>query len=123
MDNDFTVTVAYITAIAAIVGPVVSTIVNCVFNYRTTRMVHTLNTRIEFLHSFSDAYRKCQYGPEKTGFMQQFYEHTVRLIVVCRKRSTRSCLLELAKKVHTSGADKSTDKLFEKCMERLAKDL
>lgn len=122
MDNDFTVTAALVTAFAAIVAPTISALIHSVKEYKISKMSHTIDARLKLCESFTLTYAKCQYGSEKVGYMTDFYKQSMQLIALCHKRSTRRALFTLANHVHTSGASKETDILYEKCIRLLAKE-
>ena len=65
MDNDFTVTAAYIAAFAAIIAPTIPALIHSVKEYKIYKMNHTIEKRLELCENFSDAYSQCQYGIEK----------------------------------------------------------
>lgn len=122
MDNNFTVNAAIIAAIAAIVAPTITAFIHSLKEYSILKMTHTIDARITLCEHFSDAYSKCQYGPDKTGYMSDFYKQSMKLIALCHKSSTRHAIFQLANKVKDSGASQSTDKLYEKCIRLLAKE-
>lgn len=122
MDNDFTVTVAYITAIAAILAPTITALIHSVKEYRISKMSHTIDARLKLCEDFSDAYIKCQYGPEKTGYISNFYKCSMKLIALCRRRTTRRSIFRLANQVKTAGASTNTDNLYEKCIRLLSRE-
>ena len=47
MDNDFTVTSAYITAIAAIIAPAITALIHSVKEYKIYKMSHTIDERLK----------------------------------------------------------------------------
>lgn len=122
MDNDFTVTAAYITAIAAILAPTITALIHSIKEYRISKMSHTIEVRLKLCEHFSDAYIKCQYGPEKTGYMSDFYKCSMKLIALCRRKVTKRSIFLLANQVKTAGASINTDKLYEKCIRLLSKE-
>ncbi len=122
MDNNFTVNAAIIAAIAAIIAPTISSLIHSIKEYRISKMQCTVEARLQLYESFTNAYSKCQYGPEKTGYMQNFYHETTKLIVLCHKSSTRRCLFKLANRVKAQGASENTDILYEKCVSLLTKE-
>lgn len=123
MDNQFTVNSAYITAIAAIAAPVITTLINGLIQYHLARLSNALGPKLELFSSFSHAYSLCQYGSEKSGYMQKFYEETTKLIALCRHHRVRKTLFRLANEVHIHGASQKTDELYEKCLRLLAKEI
>ena len=122
MDNHFTVTAAYITAIAAIIAPTISALIHANKEFQIAKMNRTVSTRLELCEKFSYTYSKCQYGPEKTGYALSFYKSTNKLIAVCRHRSVRRALFKLANQVLKNGASKCTDRLYERCIQLLSKE-
>jgi len=56
MDNDFTVTSAYITAIAAIIAPAITALIHSVKEYKIYKMSHTIDERLKLCELFSDSY-------------------------------------------------------------------
>lgn len=122
MDNIFTLNAAYITALAAIIAPTITALIHSVKEYRISKMTHTVNEQIKQIYDMSECYAKCQYGKEKTGYMQKFYLSTMKLIPLCRKRSSRRSLFLLANKVYHDGASPDTDILFQKCILILSKE-
>lgn len=123
MDNSFTVNAAQITAFAAIVAPTITALIHSIKEYRIAKMSHTIESRLKYCEAFSESYVKCQYGPEKTGYMSDFYKRTMQLILVCHRSRTRRSLFQLANKVNSHGASHSTDALYEKCLRLLAREL
>lgn len=122
MDNDFTVTAAYITALAAIIAPTITAVVHSIKEYKIAKMSHTIEVRLHLCESFSNSYAKCQYGPEKIGYTAEFYKQTLKLIAVCQKKTVRRSLFKLANRVLSDGASKETDKLYEHCIQLLSKE-
>lgn len=122
MDNHFTVTVAYITAIAAIIAPTISAIIHAIKEFQIAKLNSTVSARLELCEKFSDTYSKCQYGPEKKGYALDFYKSSNKLIAVCRHRSVRRALFKLANQVLKNGASKDTDRLYERCIQLLSKE-
>lgn len=122
MDNDFTVAAAYITAIAAIIAPTVSALIQSIKEFQIAKMNSTVSTRLELCEKFSDAYSRCQYGSEKTGYALTFYKCTNKLIAICHHRSVRRALFKLANQVLKDGASKDTDRLYERCIQLLSKE-
>ena len=45
MDNDFTVLASYITALAAIIAPTITTLIISVKDYKISKMNHTIEER------------------------------------------------------------------------------
>lgn len=123
MDNDFTVTAAYVTAFAAIIAPTITTLIHSVKEYRISKMTHTIESKLELCDTFSNSYFMCQYGAEKTGYMASFYKQTMKLIALCHRRSTKRSLFKLANRVKSHGASLETDKLYEKCIQRLSREI
>lgn len=122
MDNDFTVLSSYITALAAIIAPTITTLIISVKDYKISKMNHTIEERLKLCESFSDSYSKCQYGNDKEGFALAFYKSSFKLAAVCKRRSVRRSLFSLANIVLQDGASKSTDKLYERCIRLLSKE-
>lgn len=122
MDNNFTVTVAYITAISAILAPTITALIHSIKEYHISKMSHTIESRLKLCESFSESYSKCQYRAEKTGYMHDFYKQSMKLIALCRRHSTRRTIFKLANKVKTAGASEYTDKLYEKCIRLLSRE-
>lgn len=122
MDNTFTITAAYIAAIAAIVAPTITALIHSVKEYKITKMVHTIEKRLELCGKFSNAYSNCQYGPHRNGYTLTFYKTTLTLVAVCSHRSVRRSLFKLANQVLEHGASKDTDKLYERCISLLTKE-
>lgn len=122
MDNDFTVAAAYITAIAAIIAPTISALIHAIKEFQIAKMNSTVGTRLELCEQFSDAYSRCQYGSEKTGYALTFYKCTNKLIAICHHRSVRRALFKLANQVLKDGASKDTDRLYERCIQLLSKE-
>lgn len=122
MDNDFTVNAALITALAAILAPTITAFIHSIKEYQIARMQSTVEVKLHLCEAFSSAYSKCQYGPEKIGYINDFYIHTAKLIAVCRRHSTRKHLFSLAHQVKQYGASFNTDKQYEKCLRLLAKE-
>ena len=65
MDNNFTVTAAFVTAFAAIVAPTITALIHSIKEYKISKMSSTIVKRLELCEAFSDAYSSCQYGTEK----------------------------------------------------------
>ena len=122
MDNDFTVNAALITALAAILAPTITAIIHSIKEYLISKMTHTIEPRLKRCEHFSDSYVKCQYGPEKTGYMDDFYKCSMKLIALCHRRKTRRALFALANEVKSSGATTKTDTLYQKCIRLLSKE-
>ena len=122
MDNDFTVNAALITALAAILAPTITAVIHSVKEYLISKMTHTIEPRLNLCQSFSDSYLKCQYGSEKTGYMNDFYKCSMKLIALCHRKKTRRALFALANEVKTSGATPETDALYQKCIRLLSKE-
>ena len=116
MDNNSTAIAAYVAALAAIIAPAVTAIIQSIAQYKITKMNHTLEKRLSLYEAYTNSYEKCQYGPERTGYMFVFYKQTLKLIAMCSHRSVRRALFRLAREVKSHGASKSTDKLFEHCI-------
>lgn len=122
MDNDFTIDPAYITALAAIVAPAITAIIHSVKEYKLAKLNHTIPARLKLCEEFTSTYKKCQYGPEKTGYMSDFYKSSMQLIAVCSHAAVRRNLFRLANQVLNSGASTKTDFLYERCIRLLAKE-
>ncbi len=122
MDNNFTVTAAFVTAFAAIVAPTITALIHSIKEYKISKMSSTIVKRLELCEAFSDAYSSCQYGVEKHGFALTFYKKSLKLAAVCHRRSVRRSLFLLANKVLQNGASKDTDKLYEYCIQLLSKE-
>lgn len=122
MDNDFTVTAAYIAAIAAIVAPTITALIHSVAEYKIYKMNHTIEERLKLCEQFSDAYSRCQYGPEKKGYDLTFYKESLKLAAICKRRSCRRSLFKLSNMVLQNGASESTDRLYERCIRLLSKE-
>ena len=122
MDNDFTVTSACITAIAAIIAPAITALIHSVKEYKIYKMSHTIDERLKLCELFSDSYSHCQYGKERIGFALTFYKQALKLAAICKRRSSRRALFRLANTVLQNGASKSTDKLYERCIRLLSKE-
>ena len=120
MDNDFTVTSAYITAIAAIIAPAITALIHSIKEYKIYKMSHTIDERLKLCELFSDSYSRCQYGKERIGFALAFYKQALKLAAICKRRSSRRALFKLANTVLQDGASKSTDKLYERCIRLLS---
>ncbi len=123
MDTDFTVISTAVTAFAAIIAPTITALIHSIKEYKISKMNHTIDVRLNLCQSFSDAYSNCQYGPERTGHMFVFYKKALELAAVCHKRSVRRNLFLLANQVKNHGASKDTDKLYERCIKLLSKEL
>ena len=119
MDNNFTVTAAFVTAFAAIVAPTITALIHSIKEYKISKMSSTIVKRLELCEAFSDTYSSCQYGTEKRGFALTFYKKSLKL---CHRRSVRRSLFLLANKVLQNGASKDTDKLYEHCIQLLSKE-
>ena len=122
MDNVFTVNAAYVTAIAAILAPTITALIHSIKEFQIAKLNSTVSTRLELCEKFSDAYSKCQYGSEKTGYALTFYKDTNKLITICHHRSVRHALFKLANQVLKNGASKDTDHLYERCIRLLSKE-
>lgn len=122
MDNNFTVTAAFVTAFAAIVAPTITALIHSIKEYRISKMNSTIAKRLELCEVFSNAYSSCQYGPEKRGFALAFYKKALTLAAICHRRSVRRSLFLLANEVLQNGASKDTDKLYEHCIQLLSKE-
>lgn len=122
MDNDFTVAAAYITAIAAIIAPTISALIHAIKEFQIAKINSIVGTRLELCEKFSDAYSRCQYGSDKTGYALAFYKSTCKLIAVCHHSFVRRALFKLANQVLSNGASKDTDRLYERCIKLLAKE-
>ncbi|WP_296118971.1 hypothetical protein [uncultured Eubacterium sp.] len=122
MDNNFTVTAAYIAALAAIIAPTISALIHSFKEYKIAKMSHTIDSCLKLCEAFSDSYFKCQYGIDKTGYISDFYKATSKLIIICHKRHTRRMLFQLANQVKENGASVETDKLYEKCISSLTRE-
>ena len=105
MDNNFTVTAAFVTAFAAIVAPTITALIHSIKEYKISKMSST-----------------CHYGVEKHGFALTFYKKSLKLAAACHRRSVRRSLFLLANKVLQNGASKDTDKLYEYCIQLLSKE-
>lgn len=123
MKNNIMMDPAYLTAIAAIVAPVITTLITCVTNCYLARLSNSITPRLDAITSFSHSYSSCQYGPEKIGYMKKFYEETSKLIPLCRHHRTRRNLLILANEVNSHGANEKTDKLYQKCLRLLSREI
>lgn len=123
MDNNFTVSAAYIAAFAAIIAPTITALIHSIKEYRISKMAHTIEHYLKMCELFSDSYAKCQYGSEKVGYMNDFYKQSMKLIPLCRRGSARCAVFRLANNVKTAGASADTDKLYEKCIRKLSKGL
>lgn len=122
MDNDFTVTAAYITAFAAIIAPTITALIHSIKEYKIYKMNNTSPTRLKLCEAFSDAYSQCQYGSSGKGFSLAFYKKAMQLAAVCHRRSVRRSLFLLANEVLQNGASKDTDILYERCIRLLSKE-
>lgn len=122
MDNDFTVTAAYITAIAAIVAPAITALIHSIKEYKIYKMSHTIDERLKLLKLFSASYSRCQYGEERIGFSLAFYKDALNLAALCEHKHTRRALIKLAKTVLQKGASKATDVLYERCIRLLSEE-
>ena len=122
MDNGFTVTVAYITAVAAILAPTITALIHSIKEYRISKMSLTIEVRLKLCEHFCNTYTKCQYGSDKVGYMDDFYKCSMKLIALCQRRATRRFVFQLANQVKTAGASISTDRLYEKCIRLLSKE-
>lgn len=122
MDNDFTITAAFITAFAAIVAPTITALIHSVKEYKISKMNHTIDEKMNLCKLFTESYLKCQYGPQKTGYMSLFYKNALSLATICTRRSVRQHIFALANEVLQHGASKSTDKLYEHCIQLLSKE-
>lgn len=122
MDNDFTVNAALITALAAILAPAITAVIHSIKEYLISKMTHTIEPRLKLCEYFSDSYIKCQYGPEKTGYMNDFYKYSMKLIALCHRRKTRRVLFSLANEVKAYGASPKTDTIYQKCIRLLSKE-
>ncbi|NSK79821.1 hypothetical protein HQK08_07830 [Blautia massiliensis] len=122
MDNDFTVTAAFVTAFAAIIAPTITALIHSIKEYKISKMNHTIEERLKLCKLFSETYSKCQYGSHKTGYMSLFYNQALSLAAVCSHRSVRRHIFALANEVHQHGASVSTDKLYERCVSLLSKE-
>ena len=97
MDNNFTVTAAFVTAFAAIVAPTITALIHSIKEYKISKMSSTIVKRLELCEAFSDAYSSCQYGTEKRGFALTFYKKSLKLAAVCHRRSVRRSLFSFGK--------------------------
>lgn len=122
MDNNFTVTAAFVTAFAAIVAPTITALIHSIKEYKISKMNSTIVKRLELCEIFTDAYSSCQYGTEKCGFALAFYKKSLKLATVCHRRSVQRSLFLLANEVLQNGASKDTDKLYEHCIQLLSKE-
>lgn len=122
MDNDFTVVASLVTACAAIIAPTLTAIIHSIKEYKITKMNHTISERLKLCEHFSEAYSKCQYGSDKTGYMSLFYKQALELCAICNHRSVRRHIFALANEVLHHGASPSTDKLYERCIRLLSKE-
>ena len=122
MDNDFTVTAAFVTAFAAIIAPTITALIHSIKEYKISKMNHTIEERLKLCKLFSETYSKCQYGSHKTGYMSDFYKQSLMLAAVCTHRSVRRHIFILANEVFHKGASPFTDRLYEKCIQLLSKE-
>lgn len=122
MDNNFTVSAAQVTALAAIIAPTITALIHSIKEYKIYKMSHTIEFRLTLCTAFSDAYSECQYGPEKTGYIGRFYKQSMELIALCHHQSTRRAIFRLANQVKMNGASKNTDKLYERCIRLLSRE-
>ena len=122
MDNDFTITAAFITAFAAIVAPTITALIHSVKEYKISKMNHTIEEKLNLCKLFAESYLKCQYGSQKAGYMSLFYKQALMLAAICTHRSVRQHIFVLANEVLQHGASESTDKLYEDCIRLLSKE-
>lgn len=122
MTNQSTVIASLVTALAAIVAPSITALIHSVKEYKISKMDHTIEERLRLFEHFSVSYSHCQYGPEKIGYMSTFYHQALLLAAVCKHRSVRRHVFALANTVLKHGASKSTDKLYERCIQLLSKE-
>lgn len=121
-DNNSTVYASIATAFAAIVAPTISSVIQSIAEYKLSKLNHTIESRLTYYNKFSAAYSQCQYGKEKRGYVLNFYNKAMDLILLCKKRRTRRLLFVLANTVKTHGASVETDKMYEKCVRLLSKE-
>ena len=122
MDNNYTVLAAYVTALAAIIAPTITALINSLKEYKISKFTSTIQERLKLCKQFSESYAKCQYGDQRVEFMKAFYKHSMELIALCHHRSTRRALFHLANVVLQKGASKYTDSLYEHCIQLLSRE-
>lgn len=54
MDNDFTVTAAFVTAFAAIIAPTITALIHSIKEYKISKMNHTIEERLKLCKLFSE---------------------------------------------------------------------
>ena len=122
MKIDFTAITALIAAIAAIIAPTITALIHSIVEYRIAKLNCTIESRLKHFQTFSKAYLDCQYGPEKTGFMETFYKSALEFSVICKHRSVRRNIFLLANQVKLHGASISTDRLYERCIRLISRE-
>lgn len=121
MDNNFTIIVSIITAFAAIVAPLITSLIQSRKDVRIAKLNSSFNERLAVIRRFSNFYLECS-DIQKTGYISSFYSEAMILVPLCYNKKTRKMILKLANNVVKEGRNTTLDSLFQKCMERLSKE-
>ena len=124
MDNDFTVTVALVTAFSAIVAPTITAIIHSVKEYKIKKLETSYSEKVKAIKEFTSTYNGF-YGYTDYSFQAtSFQKVTLDLAVLCKHTSTKKALASLAELVIIE--NKHTDKIkiqYNECIKELFKEL
>jgi hypothetical protein len=94
MDNNFTVTVALITAFAAIIAPLITSVINAIIQYKLKRLDLMYPKKVEVLKKFIEAYTSLNTNLDLI-FTIELEREALNLAVLCKNKKTRKELFNL----------------------------
>ena len=123
MDNNFTVIASLITAIAAIVAPIITSAIQSHKEYKLKKLELSYTQKVEAIKAFTSAFESV-YNEINAIHASHFQKECLNLSVLCTNSDTRNSLLELSKMIMED--KKRTDRVrkqYNKCVKKLFEEM
>ena len=123
MDNNFTVIAALTTAVAAILAPLITSIITSIKEYRIEKLRLLYHSQIETLHDFTKVYYALPHNPT-WEHKQRLQTSAANIAALCREKALKKMVLEFAGAIAFDGEiDEKTNKQFSKLICDLSKHI
>lgn len=123
MDNNYTVLAALLTAVAAIIAPVISNIVSCIKEYRVKKMEIVYTQKLKLITEFTNSYENVS-RDSNHKLAAKAQGTASALAAICKNKETRDKLIELSDYLEISQSRSvNTSDLFNECIKLIAKEM
>lgn len=111
-----TIVVALVTAIAAIVAPLITSIVHSRKDYKIKKLEIQYEKKINAFANLTERYKSLTYDFPHTPYAAEFQAAAMQCAVLSKKRALQVKLIELGKLVMDSKLrTENSDELYELC--------